>query len=141
MSRPAHNHRIGSLPATIWRNLAEKGNWYSVKLTRGYQDLLPVDQLVDLAPTWIMHQLEAETEGVGNSLRLRQREAAEKVAEVVTHAAEAAQEHVIKPVADAVGITKRKKARFVRQKTEKKPRVKATPLAPKSKTAAGMMMS
>ncbi|MDB5313523.1 MAG: hypothetical protein JWO38_7725, partial [Gemmataceae bacterium] len=30
---------------------------------------------------------------------------------------------------------------FVRQKTEKKPRVKATPLAPKSKTAAGMMMS
>ena len=29
---PAHKLRIGTLQATIWRNLADKGNWYSVKL-------------------------------------------------------------------------------------------------------------
>ena len=37
MSSPAHKLRIGALQATIWRNLADKGNWYSVKLTRGYK--------------------------------------------------------------------------------------------------------
>lgn len=66
MSSPAHKLRIGSLQATIWRNLAEKGNWYSVKLSRGYktdegwretdnlgyEDCLPAAKLLDLAHTW-----------------------------------------------------------------------------------------
>ena len=77
MSSPAHKLRIGSLQATVWRNLAERGNWYSVKLTRsfktdegwretenlGYEDLLPAGKLLDLAHTWIMHQLAADSKG------------------------------------------------------------------------------
>lgn len=77
MSNPAHKIRIGNLQATIWRNLAERGNWYSVKLTRsfkaddtwretdnlGYEDTLPAAKLLDLAHTWIMHQLEADRKG------------------------------------------------------------------------------
>ena len=77
MSSPAHKVRIGSLQATIWRNLAEKGNWYSVKLSRGYKtdegwretdnlghdDLLPAAKLLDLAHTWVLHQLEADRKG------------------------------------------------------------------------------
>jgi hypothetical protein len=74
MSQPAHKIRIGSLQATIWRNLSDKGNWYSVKLTRGYKaddgwretdnlgfdDLLSAAKLLDLAHTWAMHQLDAD---------------------------------------------------------------------------------
>ena len=74
MASPAHKIRIGSLQATIWRNLAERGDWYSVKLTRGYKadegwretdnlgydDLLPAAKLLDLAHTWIMHQQQAD---------------------------------------------------------------------------------
>lgn len=77
MSTPAHKIRIGSIQATIWRNLAERGNWYSVKLTRGYktdegwretenlgyEDLLPAAKLLDMAHTWIMHQLAADAKG------------------------------------------------------------------------------
>lgn len=33
---PAHRIRMGTLQATIWRNLGENGNGYSVKVTRGY---------------------------------------------------------------------------------------------------------
>ena len=74
---PAHKIRIGSLQATIWRNLAERGNWYSVKLTRGFkteegwretdnlgfEDLLPAAKLLDQAYTWIQHQLAADAKG------------------------------------------------------------------------------
>jgi hypothetical protein len=77
MSQPAHKIRIGTLQATIWRNLGDNGNWYSVKLTRGYKvddgwretdnlgydDLLSTAKLLDLAHTWIMHQLEADRKG------------------------------------------------------------------------------
>ena len=77
MTQPAHKLRIGSLQATIWRNLAEKGNWYSVKLTRGYktddgwretenlgfEDLLAAAKLLDQAHTWIGHQLDADRKG------------------------------------------------------------------------------
>ena len=77
MSQPAHKIRIQNLTAVIWRNLAERGNWYSVKLTRsfktddgwretdnlGYDDLLPAAKLADLAHTWIMHQLAADAKG------------------------------------------------------------------------------
>ena len=34
---PAYKLRIGTLQATIWRNLSDKNNWYSVKLTRSYK--------------------------------------------------------------------------------------------------------
>lgn len=77
MSSPAHKIRIGSLQATIWRNHAEGGTWYSAKLTRGfktdegwretdnlgYDDLLPAAKLLDLAHTWVMHQLAADRKG------------------------------------------------------------------------------
>jgi hypothetical protein len=77
MSSPAHKIRIGALQATIWRNQGEKGNWYSVQLTRGYKtddgwretdylgydDLLAAGKLLDMAHTWIMHQLAADAKG------------------------------------------------------------------------------
>jgi len=77
MTQPAHKIRIGNLQATIWRNLAERGNWYSVKLSRsfktdegfrdtdnlGYDDLLTAGKVLDLAHTWIMHQLDADRKG------------------------------------------------------------------------------
>ena len=77
MSQPAHKIRIGALQATIWRNHGEKGNWYSVNPTRGYKhgdvwketdslgsdDLLAMAKLLDLAHTWILHQLAADAKG------------------------------------------------------------------------------
>jgi hypothetical protein len=76
MSKPAHKIRIGVLQVTIWRNTGEKGNWYSVIPSRGYKqgddtwketdslgfdDLLTMAKLFDLAHTWIMHQQQADT--------------------------------------------------------------------------------
>ena len=67
--------RIGVLQATIWRNSGEKGNWYSVIPSRsykngddtwketdslGFDDLLTMAKLLDLAHTWIMHQQQAD---------------------------------------------------------------------------------
>ena len=77
MSQPAHKIRIGALQATIWRNLGDKGNWYSVKLTRGYKvdegwretdnlgfdDLLTAAKLLDQAHTYIAHQFDADRKG------------------------------------------------------------------------------
>ena len=75
MSKPAHKIRIGVLQVTIWRNQSEKGNWYSVIPTRsykqgdatwketdslGFDDLLTMAKLFDLAHTWIMHQQQAD---------------------------------------------------------------------------------
>ena len=74
MTSPAHKVRIGSLQAAIWRNAAEKGDWYSVQLARGYKaddgwrdsdrlgsdDLLPAAKLLDQAHTWIVQQLAAD---------------------------------------------------------------------------------
>ena len=74
MSKPAHKIRNGVLQVTIWRNHGEKGNWYSVSLSRSYKvdegwretdalgqdDLLPAAKLLDLADTWIMHQQHAD---------------------------------------------------------------------------------
>jgi hypothetical protein len=74
-SKPAHKIRIGCLQATIWRNHGEKGNWYSVNLSRsykagddswretdslGFDDLLPAGKLLDLAHTWAIHQQQAD---------------------------------------------------------------------------------
>ena len=77
MSKPAHKIRIGVLQVTIWRNHGEKGNWYSVVPSRGYKiedawketesmgfdDLLTMAKLFDLAHTWIMHQQQANAKG------------------------------------------------------------------------------
>ena len=75
MSKPAHKIRFGVLQVTIWRNLSEKGTWYSVIPTRSYKqgdetwketdslgsdDLLTMAKLLDLAHTWIMHQQQAD---------------------------------------------------------------------------------
>jgi hypothetical protein len=75
MSKPAHKIRIGVLQVTIWRNTGEKGPWYSVTPTRsykqdddtwretdslGFDDLLTMGKLFELAHTWIMHQMQAD---------------------------------------------------------------------------------
>ena len=71
--------------------------------------------------------------------------AAGKVAAAVTKAAGAVQEHVLQPVAEAVGIAKKKpekkpRVRFVREKKEKRAEAKPAPLA-RSTSMAGKMMS
>ncbi len=78
MSQPAHKIRSGVLQVTIWRNTGDKGNYYSVVPTRGYKlddgswketdslgfdDLLTMGKLLDLAHTWIMHQQAADAKG------------------------------------------------------------------------------
>ena len=75
MSQPAHKIRSGVLQVTIWRNTSDKGTYYSVVPTRGYKqdddswketdslgfdDLLAMAKLFDLAHTWIMHQQMAD---------------------------------------------------------------------------------
>jgi hypothetical protein len=76
MSKPAHKIRSGVLQVTIWRNSSgEKGPWYSVNASRsykadddswretdslGFDDLLPMAKLFDLAHTWILHQQQAD---------------------------------------------------------------------------------
>ena len=75
MSSPAHKIRSGVLQATIWRNTSDKGTWYSVIPARcykqgdetwketdslGFDDLLAMAKLLDLAHTWIMHQQQAD---------------------------------------------------------------------------------
>ncbi len=37
-NKPAATLRDGRLKATIWKNAGEKGAYYGVDLTRGYQD-------------------------------------------------------------------------------------------------------
>ena len=68
---------VGALQVTIWRNHGEKGNWYSVIPSRsyrqeetwketdslGFDDLLTMAKLFDLAHTWIMHQHQADAKG------------------------------------------------------------------------------
>lgn len=77
MSQPAHKIRIGALQVTIWRNHGEKGNWYSAIPSRsykhedawketeslGFDDLLTMAKLLDLAHTWVMHQQQADAKG------------------------------------------------------------------------------
>jgi hypothetical protein len=77
MSHPAHKIRIGTLQVTIWRNSGEKGNWYSVVPSRGYRqeetwketdslgfdDLLTMAKLFDMAHTWVLHQQVADAKG------------------------------------------------------------------------------
>jgi len=74
MSQPAHKIRIGSLQVTIWRNHGDNGNWYSCIPSRaykqedvwnetdslGFDDLLAMAKLLDLAHTWIVQQRQAD---------------------------------------------------------------------------------
>ena len=74
MASPAHKLRISNLQATIWRNISEKGTWYSVSPSRsykqgdetwketdslGFDDLLTMAKLLDEAHTWIARQMQA----------------------------------------------------------------------------------
>jgi hypothetical protein len=76
MSSPAHKLRISNLSVTIWRNISEKGTWYSVTPSRsykqgdetwketdsfGYDDLLTLAKLLDEAHTWISRQMQADS--------------------------------------------------------------------------------
>ena len=68
--------------------------------------------------------------------------AAESVAGAVSDVADAANAHIVKPVAEAVGIVKKKKAppAPAKAKVKAKPAAKI-PLPAPSKTTAGKMMS
>jgi hypothetical protein len=73
-AQPAHKIRHGALEATIWKNDGEKGPWYSVTASRsykqgeewkqtnsfGFDDLLPLAKLLDLAHSWIMNAQQAD---------------------------------------------------------------------------------
>lgn len=59
--QPAHRIRSGVLQVTIWRNLGERGNWYSVIPSRSYKngddtwketDSLGFDDLLTMAKLW-----------------------------------------------------------------------------------------
>ena len=73
--RPAGEIRYGRLRATIWKQESDKGPWYSVVLTRSYQDpqgdwhaassfgrddLLLLAKLCDQAHSWIHQQMARE---------------------------------------------------------------------------------
>ena len=73
-NQPAHKIRRGVLQVVIWRNIGEKGTYYTVNPSRSYkkgdewketdslgeEDLLPMAKLHDLADTWIMHAKQAD---------------------------------------------------------------------------------
>lgn len=73
-AQPVHKIRDGALEAAIWKNEGEKGPWYSVTASRsykqgeewkqtnsfGFDDLLPLAKLLDMAHTWIMAAQQAD---------------------------------------------------------------------------------
>jgi hypothetical protein len=82
MSQPAHKIRSGALQVTIWRNIGDNRNWYSVVPARSYKqgdetwketdslnfdDLLAMSKLLDLAHTWILHQQQADQKAKKNA--------------------------------------------------------------------------
>lgn len=68
--KPAKKLRIGYLTATVWKNEANGGTFYSVELSRtfkdgdeykntsslGHADLLNASKLLQRAETWIAEQ-------------------------------------------------------------------------------------
>jgi hypothetical protein len=74
MANPAHKIRSGALEVTIWKNDGDKGAWYSVTPRRsykqgekwketdsfGFDDLLVLAKLLDLAHTWILERQQSE---------------------------------------------------------------------------------
>jgi hypothetical protein len=76
--RPAHKVRIGRIWGTVWENHHESGRWFSVNVTRSYQDgqgqwksassfgrddLLVVAEVCRLAFLWINDQYGNEANG------------------------------------------------------------------------------
>ncbi len=71
--KPAHEIRLGTIKAVIWKNETEKGIRFGVTLTRIYKaddawkestsfgrdDLQVVAKVADLAHTWIFEQKAA----------------------------------------------------------------------------------
>jgi hypothetical protein len=69
-NKPAHEIRSGAIRAVVWHNTSDRGEWYSVNITRSYKagdtwketnqlnrdDLLVVSKLADLAYAWIGQQ-------------------------------------------------------------------------------------
>lgn len=75
MATPAHKIRFGNLSCTIWRNVSEKGTWYSVNPSRSYKagdetwkdsdslgtdDCLIMAELLRQAFVWISRQQQAD---------------------------------------------------------------------------------
>lgn len=74
MAKPAHKIRSGALEVTIWKNDGDKGAWYSATPRRsykqgeewtesdsfGFDDLLTLAKLLDLAHSWIMSAQQAD---------------------------------------------------------------------------------
>jgi hypothetical protein len=73
--QPAHKVRFGNLHVTIWRNVSEKGAWYSAVPSRSYKngdetwkesdslnsdDLLIMAELLRQAFSWIAKQMQAD---------------------------------------------------------------------------------
>ncbi len=76
MSSPAHKIRFSNLSVTIWRNVSDKGTWYSVTPSRSYKqgdetwketdslgqdDLLAMAELHRQAFVWIARQAQADS--------------------------------------------------------------------------------
>ncbi len=76
MSSPAHKIRIGNLSVTIWRNVSDKGTWYTAEPVRsykkgdetwketksfGFDDLMTMAKLLDQAHSWIAKQMQADS--------------------------------------------------------------------------------
>jgi hypothetical protein len=80
-TKPSHKIRSGALSVTIWKQTNDKGDWYSVSPSRtykqddewrdadsfGYDDLLTLAKLLDLAHTWILEQQQAGRESRKNA--------------------------------------------------------------------------
>jgi hypothetical protein len=71
-NRPVHEVRFGRLKATIWKNEGDKGPWYSVSLSRSFQDangqwqttqsfgardLLEVAKLCDMSHSFVVAEM------------------------------------------------------------------------------------
>lgn len=77
---PAHEIRIGSIKASVWRNQIRNGPYYNVTVTRLYKDgnlwrqsshfgrddLLTLAKCVDLAHTWIVTNAESHGDAASN---------------------------------------------------------------------------
>jgi hypothetical protein len=80
-AQPVHKIRSGALEAAIWKNDGEKGPWYSVTASRsykqgeewkqansfGFDDLLPLAKLLDLAHSWIMNAQQSDRQSAAQA--------------------------------------------------------------------------
>ena len=69
-NKPAHKIRSGAIEVAIWKQVGEKGTFFSVTMSRsfkqgeqwkqsdsfGQDDILVLAKLLDLAHTWILSQ-------------------------------------------------------------------------------------